>query len=135
MGNSNVDLRLLVEVREKIIREYFSMWVTKDFSRLTKIFSSNCVFQESYGPCYLSLVEMNQWIEQKLNEQNVLSWKIKEVWPSIDETFFVIWNFTAIEKTTINFDGVSVIHFDKTGLIDSIKNYRSKSEHCFPYHI
>ena len=108
---------------------------TKDFGRLDEIFSSNCVFQESYGPCYLSLLEINKWIEKKLSEQNVLSWKIKEVWPSVNDTFFVVWNFTAIEENTINFDGVSVIHFDGIGLIDEIRNYRSTSEHCFPYHV
>jgi len=135
MGFRNVNFKLLVEVREKTIREYFSMWVNRDFSKLNEIFSPNCVFQESYGPCYLSLLEINEWIKHKLNEQNVLSWNVKEIWPSVDDTFFVIWNYTAIEKNTINSDGVSVIHFDKAGLIDQVKNYRSKSEHYFPYHI
>lgn len=130
-----MELKYLVGIREKIIREYFSMWVTKDFTRLNELFSADCVLQESNGPCYLSLAEINQWIERKIDEQNVLSWKVKEVWPSIDDTFFVVWNLTAIQGSTTNFDGVSIIHFNEVGMIDSVKNYQSKSEHCFPYHI
>lgn len=58
-----------------------------------------------------------------------------EIREKIIREYFVILKFTAIEKTPINFDRVSVIHFDKARLIDSIKNYKSKSKHCFPYHI
>lgn len=130
-----MELKFIIKNRERTIREYFSMWVTKDFSRLEEIISANCIVQESSGPCYLSLTEMSQWIEKKIEQQDVLSWQIKEIWPSIDDTFFVVWNYTAVEKQAINFDGISLIHFDRIGCIDTVKNFQSKSEHSFPYHI
>jgi len=124
----------IIETREKTIQTYFDMWIIRDFDRLDQIFSPDCKYQESYGPCYLSLVEIEEWIQDQLAVQKVLKWDIKEMWPSLDNDFIVTWNFTAEEKNVTNFDGVSIVHFNRSGLIDNVREYQSKSEHEYPYH-
>src|SRR5699024_11678511 len=91
-------------------------------------------YQEANGSCYISLTEIEQWINSKKNTQTILKLDIKDIWPSIESTFFVIWNVTVRDSCLRNYDGVSMIKFDEDFLICSIKEYQGNSKYDFPYH-
>lgn len=124
----------IIERKEIAIHEYFNMWLTNDFEHLEDLMTIDCTYQDSSGKCFLSLAEIEKWIEEKKQKRRILSWDVKKIWPTMDNTFFVLWNFTSVEKTACNFDGISIIQFDRQGMITSIREYKSNSEHEFPYH-
>ncbi|MBU7555124.1 nuclear transport factor 2 family protein [Pediococcus ethanolidurans] len=118
--------------KKTIIAEYFQMWVKKDFKQLPEIFSSDICYTECYGPRYVGLPEVQAWIRHKSAEQTVLEWRIDNITLAGDQSF-VKWFFKAHEKTTYEFDGISVIQWAKNNQILRIDEYQSKSEHIRPY--
>ncbi|WP_427910851.1 nuclear transport factor 2 family protein [Pediococcus parvulus] len=119
---------------EVIIAEYFQMWITKDFSKLTEYFAPEICYTECYGPQYVGLDEVQQWIKNESAKQTVLEWQIDEI-KSVDNQSFVKWFFKAHEQTTYEFDGVSVIQWNAEGKISKLDECQSKSDHIRPYQI
>ncbi|MFI3213415.1 MAG: nuclear transport factor 2 family protein [Eubacteriales bacterium] len=119
--------------KEQIIKEYFRMWVERDFSKIADIFNENIYYSECYGPEYFHLSEIYLWIEDMLKKQKVLEWTIKQFIHSEDTTT-VEWFFKEQQGEIINgFDGVSLIQFNEDGKISIIKEFESKAEHIAPY--
>jgi len=124
------------QVRQQAqIEQYFKMWLDRDFSLLSTILAPDCHYQECYGPAYLSLQEIQKWIEHQMTVQTVTAWPIKQMWVANDETVFVSWTFTAVTTETTHFDGLSSVNFNAAGLIDDLREYQSQAEHYYPYHI
>ncbi|MFT8713935.1 MAG: nuclear transport factor 2 family protein [Leuconostoc pseudomesenteroides] len=117
---------------EKIIDEYFEMWVKRDFAQLQRIFSSNITYHECTGAMYIGMIELKAWIKASLQKQTVLMWQIKNIQQIDDQTFFVEWFFKARETQNYCFDGVSKIQFDNHKII-AIDEYAAKHNIYRPY--
>ena len=115
-----------------IIRKYFQSWLTRDFSNLDEYFDEKIIYRESYGPIYIGLDELHQWIDNMLDRQKVLDWRIDQILPTDKNTYTVLWYFHAVEHTEYDFDGVSVIGF-KHHKISSVAEYQSKHETFRPF--
>ena len=119
--------------QERAIRDYFAMWVTRDFSRFDELFSPCCRYEECYGPIYEGTEELHRWIEHMLAIQHVTAWDIHDmVFAADGQSVTVTWTFIAAEKKPCTFDGCSVIHFDGQGRIDSVREFEAEHERCFP---
>lgn len=119
--------------QERAIRDYFAMWVARDFSRFDELFSPCCRYEECYGPIYEGTEELHRWIEHMLAIQHVTAWDIHDmVFAADGQSVTVTWTFIAAEKKPCIFDGCSVIHFDGQGRIDSVREFGAEHERCFP---
>lgn len=107
-------------MKEKIIKEYFSMWLTRDFELLDSYFSDDIIYRECYGAMYVGIEEVHLWIKKMLLKQVVLKWEIKNIYQVNENIFFVEWYFMAKEKQLYSFDGISMIKFyrDKIQVIE-----------------
>lgn len=129
----NLDMVAVEEMRKKIIKTYFKMWLKRDFSQLDAIFTSNCYYQECYGPGYHSLSEIKKWTAHQLSVQQVISWDIQQIWCADNDTYFVSWYFSAVQGSRTSFDGISLIRFTTTNKICELREFQSKHDHFFPY--
>ena len=120
--------------KEKVIITYFGMWVNRDFSALNNIFATDIYYSECYGPEYRGLHEICLWIDEMLQKQKVLEWRIKRCLHE-NNTAVVEWFFKEQRDGVIHgFDGVSIIEFKDNGKISSVKEFESKFEHITPFH-
>ena len=120
--------------REKLIAEYFQMWVKRDFTGLNNVFDEGVYYSECYGPEYFCVEEIWPWIEAMTAKQIVLKWRIKR-FIHTENTTIVEWYFKEQQGEVINdFDGVSIIDFNDQNKIAVIKEFESKAEHIVPYH-
>lgn len=121
-------------IHKQIIKEYFSMWVKRDFKRLPELFSKDCRYEECYGPIYENLHQIKAWVTDTLLRQKVLSWQIKAFYHSKSNQVFVEWNFSAQEAGKIaSFDGLSLIGFDDRQQISLVKEFEAKLVRTYPY--
>ncbi|MCP1184613.1 nuclear transport factor 2 family protein [Paenibacillus sp. 1781tsa1] len=114
-------------MKEEIIKKYFFMWVTRDFTFLDTYFSDDIIYRECYGAMYVGIEEVHLWIKKMLLKQVVLEWKIKNIHQVNENLFFVEWYFKAKEKQLYSFDGISMIRFDGDK-IRLIEEYEAKHE-------
>ena len=121
----------LTSIRESLIREYFAMWVERDFRRFDALFANACVYEECYGPIYTGLSELHAWIADMLDNQHVSAWDIHDFIHGGDsDTVIAIWTFSDNEST---FDGASVIDFDQDNKISRVREYQSTHKRRHPY--
>lgn len=125
---------VLLRDRKAKVQQYFAMWVTRDFEALPRIFAVDCYYQECYGPAYLSLAEVQAWIEHQLRVQRVTAWSIQRLWSATDNMIFAQWSFTAVTDRMTQFDGLSAVHFNLAGRIDDLREYQTTTAHDYPYH-
>jgi hypothetical protein len=122
-----------VKEKEQCIKDYFNAWIMKDGRILQEIFDINAVYSECYGPEYLGLVTIERWFEDWNKVGKVLVWDIKQFIHQSDVTA-VEWYFKCEYKGEIGeFDGVSIIEFNKENRIVSLKEFQSKIPHYYPY--
>ncbi len=116
----------------EIAERYFKMWLTKNFHGLDEIFADNIYYSECYGPEYVGIDEMWQWINGWLSHGDVLTWDILDFFSSGNKAV-ARWYFKCnYDGKTDGFDGVTVFEF-KDEKIVSLREFQSKSEHIRPY--
>ena len=115
-----------------IIKKYFQSWTTRDFSNLDTYFDEKIIYRECYGPIYIGLDELHQFIDNMMNRQKVLNWRIDKILPTDKNTYTVLWYFHAVEHTEYDFDGASIIQFKDNKIID-VAEYQSKHETFRPF--
>lgn len=119
--------------REQIIGHYFRSWINKDNTTLSKIFDPNIIYTECYGPEYHGLDTVEKWFDDWNTRGTVLVWTIKQFIHQ-DSVTAVEWYFKCeYESETGAFDGVSLIEFNPDNLIVNVKEFQSKTPHCYPY--
>jgi len=64
--------------RERIIRLWFDMWLTKKDLGISDIFSNNAIYIESWGPEYHGIKKIILWFEEWNTRGTVLQWDIKQ---------------------------------------------------------
>lgn len=52
---------LLVNEREKIIKNYFQSWISNNCKILQDIFDSKVIYSECYGPEYRGIDVVERW--------------------------------------------------------------------------
>ena len=124
----------LAQEREAKVRQYFRMWLDRDFKDLSMVLAEDCYYQECYGPAYLSLAEIQTWVAHQLTIQRVTSWSIQRMWSATNNMIFVQWSFTAVTDQVTHFDGLSAVHFNEANLIDDLREYQTTTNHSYPYH-
>lgn len=121
------------DIRQEIIKQYFNSWIEKDINIIEEYFSQDVKYVECYGPEYNGKGQVIQWFNSWQKENNVLQWNIKQFFNQ-NNVIIAEWFFECEAKmNTYSFDGVSIIEFDKNNNIIMVKEFQSKSEHCFPY--
>ena len=64
--------------RERIIRLWFEMWLTKKDLGISDIFSNNAIYIESWGPEYHGVQKIALWFKEWNTRGTVLQWDIKQ---------------------------------------------------------
>ena len=78
--------------RERIIRLWFDMWLTKKDLGISDIFSNNAIYIESWGPEYHGIKKIILWFEEWNTRGTVLQWDIKQFFHKDNQTI-VEWYF------------------------------------------
>ncbi|GKX65864.1 nuclear transport factor 2 family protein [Inconstantimicrobium mannanitabidum] len=119
--------------REEIITRYFQCWINNDSEILNDIFDSKVVYSECYGPEYRGIDVIKKWFTDWNERGTVLVWDIKQFIHSTNVTV-VEWYFKCKYDGGIGeFDGVSLIEFNDSDCIISLKEFQSKIPHYYPY--
>ena len=120
--------------REEIIRLWFDMWLQKNDSGISKIFSENAVYTESWGPEYHGAAKIKLWFDEWNTRGTVLQWDIKQYFHKGNQTT-VEWYF----KNTMHngkveaFDGMSLIEWTPDDKIQSLKEFGCNTDNYDPY--
>ena len=116
-----------------VVKAYFAAWVSKDASVLSEVFSDDVIYTECYGPEYHGFSQIQRWFSDWNLRGTVIQWDIKNTVEQ-GHTLCVEWYFCCeYDGVTDGFDGVSWIEFDESGKIKALREFQSKTEHCFPY--
>ena len=98
--------------RERIIRLWFDMWLTKKDLGISDIFSNNAIYIESWGPEYHEIKKIILWFEEWNTRGTVLQWDIKQFFHKDNQTI-VEWYFkNKMDDGNVEaFDGISLIEW------------------------
>lgn len=122
-----------MEDREKIIKDYFNSWITKDDSILEKVFAENIKYIECYGPAYAGIVQVKKWFKDWQNHGKVIVWDINKFVHS-EKYSICDWYFECEYDGKLDgFNGVSWIEFNNENKIVKLREYQSKVPNYFPY--
>ncbi len=75
-----------MDKREKIIRQWFDMWLQKKDLGIEDIFSADALCIESWGPQYQGVTRVKHWFEEWNTRGTVLQWDIKQYFHKEDQT-------------------------------------------------
>ena len=120
--------------RERIIRLWFDMWLTKKDLGISDIFSNNAIYIESWGPKYENRELLKHWFNEWNTRGKVLVWDIKQFFHKENQTI-VEWYFKnkmdggCIEE----FDGMSLIVWTADNKIKSLKEFGCNLNNYNPY--
>jgi len=119
--------------RENIIRNCFSGWIEKDLAIFAACFAENAVYIESWGPAYRGRADIISWFEDWTRENRVLEWQLKTFYHA--ETVCICeWYFECECGGKIDgFNGVSIVNFNASEKIVSLREFQSKTPNFFPY--
>ncbi len=119
--------------QEKIVAEYFDMWVSRDGSRLPRIFSRNALYVESWGPEYHGLEEIQRWFREWNERGTVREWTVRRF---LEQGGSVLceWYFECeYDGVGHAFNGVSWVVFDGAGKIAELREYQSALPNYDPF--
>ncbi|NMM63030.1 nuclear transport factor 2 family protein [Clostridium sp. P21] len=119
---------------EHTIGLWFNMWLEGKDLGIKNIFSSNCIYIESWGPKYIGVEAVKHWFDEWNTRGKVLTWEIKQYFHKENQTV-VEWYFKNSMKDgrIENFDGTSIIEWDDDGKIKYLKEFGCKLPNYNPY--
>lgn len=118
---------------KELIGSYFNCWLLQDETELSILFHPNCMYVESFGPCYLGLEEVITWFQNWNKYSKVLAWDIYHVY-EIENIAVCEWYFK-YRKENLNveeFNGVSIVEFNEQNQIISLKEFGSALPNYLP---
>ena len=120
--------------REEIIRQWFNMWLTKQDTGISKIFTPNAIYCESWGPKYVGSKRIKQWFDEWNTRGKVYMWDIKQYIHGENQTI-AEWYFKCVldDGTVQAFDGVSLVKWNDEGQIEFLKEYGCNTDNYDPY--
>ena len=115
------------------INEYFNAWLKMDAAVIPRLFSKDVVYTECTGTVYLGRAQCERWFAEWNQKGRVLKWDILKTF-EVGDTVIVQWLFECeFEKNIDSFKGVSLIEFNRQGLIVSVNEYYAKTQLEYPY--
>jgi len=121
------------EQRESLIKEYFSMWLTRNGDRLEDMFAEDALYVESNGNEYRGSHQIINWFNDWFSNGVVKCWDISEI-SHCGNRSFVEWHFECVcYNNPSAFDGVSIVDFSDDGKIHTLREFAAASEHELPY--
>lgn len=123
-----------MELREQIIRQWFSMWLEQRDTGMEAVFAPDAVYIESWGPEYHGTDKIRLWFEEWNRRGRVVVWDIKGVLHGADQTM-VEWYFKSNMKdgTVDEFDGVSLLRWTEEGKIARLQEFGCNLNRYDPY--
>lgn len=124
----------IVTQREETIRQWFAMWLCKQDAGIERIFSSDAVYVESWGPEYHGSDQIKLWFDEWNTRGTVRRWDIKQYFHKDDQTM-VEWSFRCAMSDGIvqSFDGVSLIRWTAEGQICFLQEFGCNENRYDPY--
>lgn len=123
-----------MQERERKIRLWFEMWLRKQDLGIDDIFSEDVVYTESWSPQYKGCQRVKHWFREWNERGKVIAWNIKQFFHKEDQTV-VEWYFKNKMDNGIieEFDGISLVEWDKDQKIKSLKEFGCNRNHYDPY--
>ena len=125
---------LVMYEREKIIRLWFSMWLTQQDFGIDDIFAEDVVYIESWGPKYDNRKTVKHWFDEWNTRGKVISWDIKQFIHKDNQTV-VVWYFKneMYNGKIEEFDGISMIEWAADNKIKLLKEFGCNRNNYNPY--
>lgn len=118
---------------QTIIEAYFASWIKKSRAQFETFFDTNTLYSACYGSEYQGLAQIVKWFDDWNKRGSVLAWDITNLYRD-NEIYIAEWYFKCEYAANIDeFNGVSLIRFNKAGKMISVKEFQSKAEHWLPY--
>jgi len=117
-----------------LLDKFIASWLKQDLTAFLDLLSDDIVYSESYGPIYTTKSECEKWFKHWNKDSKVLQWIIKRfVYDQINSVIIFEWFFECNYKGTVSgFDGSSFMVIKNTK-IASVNEYKTESEHYFPF--
>lgn len=124
----------LLQRRETIIRQWFSMWLTGQNRGVESIFSPDATYVESWGPEYHGIGAIKFWFEEWNTRGTVQQWDIQQFFHKGDQTV-VQWHFQCqlSGEPSQSFDGLSLIRWDQEEKICFLQEFGCNDKRYDPY--
>ncbi len=125
---------ILMQIREKIIRQWFDMWLRQKDTGINNIFTENAAYIESWGPQYTGSDKIKHWFDEWNTRGKVLVWDIKQCFHKENQTI-VEWFFEdkMHDGKEERFDGISLIKWTDDNKICLLKEFGCNIDHYDPY--
>lgn len=125
---------MIINDREKKIRKWFAMWLSKEDTGIMELFSPNAVYIESWGPEYHGSSTIKHWFDEWNSRGQVFKWEIKQFFHCGNQTV-VDWYFENRMSNGVkdSFDGLSLVVWTEDGKIQSLKEYGCNIDRYNPY--
>ena len=123
-----------MQKREMTVQNWFQLWLTGKGPELSRIFSENAVYMESWGPEYHGVKAIEHWFAEWNTRGRVLAWDIKQYFHQGDQTV-VEWYFQCEMngQGVQAFDGLSLIRWSEDGRITFLKEFGCNLDRYDPY--
>lgn len=123
-----------MEIREKIIRTWFAMWLKQEDAGISEIFAENALYIESWGPCYQGAAKIKLWFDEWNTRGRVLQWDIKQFFHKEKQTV-VEWYFRSQMQngSAEAFDGLSLIRWTAENKIAFLQEFGCNENRYDPY--
>lgn len=120
--------------REARLREWFGMWLAGEDRGIRRIFATDALYVESWGPFYKGVSQIEYWFREWNTRGRVVRWNIGRFFHH-GSTTVVEWNFRCEMSDGIvqEFDGVSVVEWNSDERIVSLKEYGCNKNNYYPY--
>lgn len=123
-----------MERREETLRLWFDMWLQKRDLGISRIFSEDAVYVESWGPEYRGREEIRHWFEEWNRRGTVLVWDVRQFFHQGSQTA-VEWYFAnrMEDGREERFDGMSLVQWTQDGRICLLKEFGCNVNRYDPY--
>lgn len=112
-------------MKEDMIGEWFMAWFDPTWEKFHDVFEDEVYYSESWGPEYNGIGDVRKWFSKWHLHSKLVSWEIKQFYHTENNTI-VEWYFCSRdEKSSVGFDGCSIIEWGQNGKIHSLKEYSS----------
>ncbi len=125
---------MIKEVREKIIKQWFDMWLQQRDTGIENIFTENAVYIESWRPQYIGRNKIKHWFDEWNTRGKVIIWDVKQFFHKENQTV-VEWFFkNEMHNGKVeSFDGMSLIEWTDDNKIVLLKEFGCNIARYDPY--
>lgn len=122
-----------MDIKEKIVRDYFNSWISNDVSVIENNFAEEIFYTESWGPAYKGVEQMKSWFDDWHLKRSVLAWEIYNV-VVLESQVICEWYFKhKCNEEIDDFNGVSWIIFNSDNKVTKLKEFMSVLPNRYPY--